>query len=69
MATMYKNVCDNCVGRIESVDISLTVHSRAILKIIKSMCNSVIKKIKCTHMKCDTTVNSNPPRQLPHKSF
>jgi hypothetical protein len=63
MATMYKNVCDNCVGRIESVDISLTV------KIIKSMCNRGIKKIKCTHMKCDTTVNSNPPRQLPQKSF
>jgi hypothetical protein len=35
MATMYENVCGNCVGRIEFVDISLTVHSRAILKIVQ----------------------------------
>jgi hypothetical protein len=40
MATMYENVCGNCVGRVESrgrVDISLTVHSRAILKTVKSI--------------------------------
>jgi hypothetical protein len=35
----------------DRVDISLTVHSRAILEIVKSMCNG-IKKIKCTLMKC-----------------
>jgi hypothetical protein len=46
-------------------DISLTVHSRAILKIIKSMCNG-IKKVKRTFMKCHTNVNSTPPTQLPH---
>jgi hypothetical protein len=34
MATMYENLCGNCVGRIE-----LTVHSRAILKVVKSMYN------------------------------
>jgi hypothetical protein len=34
---MYENLCGNCVGRIE-----LTVHSRAILKIVKSMCNGII---------------------------
>jgi hypothetical protein len=49
------------VGRIE-----LTVHSRAILKIVKSMCND-IKIIKCTLMKCHTNVNYTPPTQLPHK--
>jgi tRNA U54 and U55 pseudouridine synthase Pus10 len=42
MTTMYENVCGNCVDRIR-VDISLTVHSRAIFKIVKLMCN-VIKK-------------------------
>jgi hypothetical protein len=41
------------------VDISLTVHSRAILKTVKSMCND-IKKIKCTLMKCHTNAT------LPH---
>jgi hypothetical protein len=40
MASMYENLCGNCVGRI---DISLTVHSRAILKIVKSMCNGIKK--------------------------
>jgi hypothetical protein len=45
MATMYENLCGNSVGRIELI--FLTVHSRAILKIVKSMCNG-IKKIKCT---------------------
>jgi hypothetical protein len=44
----------------------LTVHSRAILKVVKSMCNG-IKKIKCTFMKCHTKVNSIPFTQLPHK--
>jgi hypothetical protein len=34
---MYENLCGNCVHRIE-----LTVHSRAILKIVKSMCNGII---------------------------
>jgi hypothetical protein len=46
MVTMYENVCSNSVGRIE-LTFFLTVHSRAILEIVKSMCNS-IKKIKCT---------------------
>jgi hypothetical protein len=41
MATMYENLCGNCVGR--TVDISLTVHSRAILKIAKSICNGIKK--------------------------
>jgi hypothetical protein len=44
----------------------LTVHSRAILKILKSMCNG-IKKIKSAPMKCHTNVNYIPPTQLPHK--
>jgi hypothetical protein len=48
------------VGRI------VTVHSRGILKIVKSMCNGVEKKIKRTLMKCYTNVNSTPPTQLPH---
>jgi hypothetical protein len=43
---MYEYLCGNCVDRI---DISLTVHSRAILKIVKSTCNG-IKKIKWTLM-------------------
>jgi hypothetical protein len=51
------------VGR---VDISLTVHSRVILKTVKSMCND-IKKIKCTLMKCHTNDNSTSSTQLPHK--
>jgi hypothetical protein len=50
----------------DRVDISLTVHSRAILKVVTSMCNG-IKKIKCTLMKCHTNVNSIPFTQLPHK--
>jgi hypothetical protein len=49
----------------DRVDISLTVHSRAILKVVKSMCNG-IKKIKCMLMKCHTNVNSIPFTQLPH---
>jgi hypothetical protein len=61
---MYENVCGNSVDRI--VDISLTVHSRTILKIVKSMCNG-IKKSKCTQMKCHANVNSTPLTQLPHK--
>jgi hypothetical protein len=61
MATMYENLCGNCVG-----EISLTVHSRAILKTVKSTCNG-IKKIKCTLMKCHTNVNTTPPTQLSHK--
>jgi hypothetical protein len=43
MATMYENVCGNCVN--DTVDISLTVHSHAILKIVKSMCNDIKKKL------------------------
>jgi hypothetical protein len=50
----------------DRVDISLTVHSRAILKVVKSMCNG-IKKIKCTLMKCHTNVHSITFTQLPHK--
>jgi hypothetical protein len=50
----------------DRVDIYLTVHSRAILKIVKSMCSS-IKKIKCTLMKCHTNVNCTPPTQMPHQ--
>jgi hypothetical protein len=42
MATMYENVCGNCVG---GVDICLTVHSRAILKTVKSMCKGIKKNI------------------------
>jgi hypothetical protein len=34
MATMYENVCGN--------SIELAVHSRAILKIVKSMCNDSV---------------------------
>jgi hypothetical protein len=64
MATMYENLCGNCVDRIE--DISLAVHSGTILKIVKSMCTG-IKRIKCTLMKCHTNVNSTPPTKLPHK--
>jgi hypothetical protein len=63
MATMYENLCGNCVGR---VDIFLTVHCRAILKTVKSMCND-IKKIKCTLMKCHKNDNSTSSTQLPHK--
>jgi hypothetical protein len=54
------------VGRQGKGDISLTVHRRAILKVVKSMCNG-IKKIKCTLMKCHTNINSTPFTQLPHK--
>jgi hypothetical protein len=49
----------------DRVDTSLTVHNRAILKIVKSMCN--VQKIICTLMKCHTNVNSTPPTQLSHK--
>jgi hypothetical protein len=37
-------LCGNSLGRIEltrGVDISLAVHSRAILKIVKSMCSGI----------------------------
>jgi hypothetical protein len=64
MATMYENLCGNCLGG--RVDISLTVHSRAILKTVKSMYND-IKKIKCTLMKCHTNDNSTSSTQLQHK--
>jgi hypothetical protein len=50
----------------DRVHISLTVHSRAILKTVKSMCND-IKKIKCTLMKCQTNDNSTSSTQLPHQ--
>jgi hypothetical protein len=50
----------------DRVYISLTVQSREILKVVKSMCNG-IKKIKCTLMKCHTNVNSVPFTQLPHR--
>jgi hypothetical protein len=58
---MCENLCGNCVGKIE-----LTVHSRIILKTVKSTCNGT-KKLKCTPMKCHTNVNSILPTQLPHK--
>jgi hypothetical protein len=38
MAAMYEDLCGNCVG-----EISLTVHSRAILKTVKSTCNGIKK--------------------------
>jgi hypothetical protein len=41
MVTMYENLCGNFVNH--RVDISLTVHSRAILKIVKSKCNGIKK--------------------------
>jgi hypothetical protein len=39
---MYENLCGNSVGGCR-VDISLTVHSRAILKIVKAMCNGKLR--------------------------
>jgi hypothetical protein len=70
---MIMHKCDNYVRkcmwqlcRYDRVDISLTVHSRTILK-IASQRAIVLKKIKCTHMKCHTNVNSTPPTQLPHQ--
>jgi hypothetical protein len=68
----YGNYVRKCMWQLcgwDRVDISLVsiVHSRAILKIVKSMCNGRYKKkIKCAHMKCHTNVNSTPPTQLPH---
>jgi hypothetical protein len=50
----YGNYVRKCMWQLcgyGRVDISLTVHSRAILKTVKSMPND-IKKIKCTLMKC-----------------
>jgi hypothetical protein len=38
---MYENLFGNSVGRIEWI--FLTVHTRAILKIVKSMCNGIKK--------------------------
>jgi hypothetical protein len=55
---MYKNLCGNCVSGIE-LTFFLTVHSRTILKVVKSMCNEILK-IKCTLMKCHTNVKSIP---------
>jgi hypothetical protein len=45
MTTMYENLCDNSVGRIE-----LTVHRRAILKIVKSICNGKKKQMHAHEM-------------------
>jgi hypothetical protein len=42
MATMYENLWGNSVGRIE-LTFPLTVHSRPILKIVKSMCIGIKK--------------------------
>jgi hypothetical protein len=47
----------------KEVDISLTVHGRAVLKIVKSMCNGIKNQIY--DMKCHTNVNSTPPAELP----
>jgi hypothetical protein len=52
----------------DRVDIFLTVYSRTILKVVKSMCNEILK-IKCTLMKCHTNVNSIPFTQLPHTFY
>jgi hypothetical protein len=65
----YGNHARKCMWQLcgqGRVDISLTVHSRAILKTVKSMCND-IKKIKCTLMKCHTNDNSTSSTQLPHR--
>jgi hypothetical protein len=61
MASMYENLCGNCV-----VDISLTVHSRAILKIVKSMCNGI--KISNARLRNVIQISTvYPTTQLPHK--
>jgi hypothetical protein len=45
LATMYENLCGNCVSRIE-----LTVHSRVILKIVKAMCNGIKNQMHAYEM-------------------
>jgi hypothetical protein len=47
MATMYGNLCGNCVNK---VDISLTVRSRAIFNIVKSMCNGIKNQMHAYEM-------------------
>jgi hypothetical protein len=45
---MYENLCGNLwwqLCRWNTVDISLTVHRRAILKIVKLICNVIIHSI------------------------
>jgi hypothetical protein len=66
---MYEHLCGNCVGSIAiDIDITLTVHSRAILKVVKSMCNGIKKnQMHAYENKCHTNVNSIPFTQLPHK--
>jgi hypothetical protein len=42
----YGNYVRKCMWQLcglDRVDISLTVHSRAVLKIVKSMCNGIKK--------------------------
>jgi hypothetical protein len=60
-------ILNHPIHRLPPHNISLTVHSRAILKIVESMCNG-IKKIKCTLMKYHTNINSTPPRH-PHSFY
>jgi hypothetical protein len=62
MATMYENLCGNCVG-----EISLTVHSRAILKTVKSTCNG-IKKNQMHAYEMSYKCQPTPPTQL-HINF
>jgi hypothetical protein len=64
----YGNYVQKCMWQLcgwDRVDISLTIQSRANLKILKSTRNG-IKKIKCILMKCHTNGNHTPPTQLPH---
>jgi hypothetical protein len=51
----------------DRVHISVTVHRRAILKSVKSICNGIKKSNARTYMKCHTNVNSTPLAHLPHE--
>jgi hypothetical protein len=59
----YGNYVRKCVWQLcvrcvyDRFDISLTVHSRTIFKIVKSTCNDK-EKIECTLMKCHANVDS-----------
>jgi hypothetical protein len=50
MSILYENLSGNSVGRIE-----LTFHRREILKIVKSMCNSIKNQMHAYEMsyKCE----------------
>jgi hypothetical protein len=45
MSILYENLSGNSVGRIE-----LTFHRREILKIVKSMCNSIENQVHAYEM-------------------